>query len=85
MVFKAFLIFGGVYAKALERVAVPLLCYCVGCGRVWGIGRGTGGGRGPVFRGRAGTVGVAAPLSGCLLIPTVLKASQELQHTRGFT
>ena len=30
VVLKAFLIFGSVYAKAPEGVAVPLLCYCVG-------------------------------------------------------
>ena len=27
MVWGIFLIFGGAYAKALEQVAVPLLCY----------------------------------------------------------
>ena len=41
MVFKAFLIFGGVYAKALEKVEMPLIYYCLGCG---GCGR-QGGGR----------------------------------------
>ena len=53
MVLKAFLIFGGVYTKALEQVEMPLIYYCLGCGgyggRVeagWGVGPGlleTGG------------------------------------------
>ena len=45
MVFKAFLIFGGVYAKALEKVEMPLIYYCLGrggCGRQGG-GRAGGG------------------------------------------
>ena len=36
MVLKAFLIFGGVYAKALEQVEILLIYYCLGyrgCGR----------------------------------------------------
>ena len=32
MVLKAFLIFGGMYAKALEQVEIPLIYYCLGCG-----------------------------------------------------
>ena len=53
MVLKAFLIFGGVYAKALEQVEIPLIYYCLGCGGTggrtkarWGAGPGllgTGG------------------------------------------
>ena len=47
MVFKAFLIFGGVYAKALEKVEMPLIYYCLGRGGAGGraeAGRGAGPG-----------------------------------------
>ena len=68
--FLAFLIFLGVYARAQERIALPPLCYCVG----YGGGAGKGGGW-IQFAEDAWVLSVTAPLSGYLLITTVLKAS----------
>ena len=45
MVLKAFLILGGVHAKALEQVEMPLIYYYLGCGGCRRPGGGRVGGR----------------------------------------